>query len=178
MSGSILFNGLKHHRQIIRDFVRDYPPEQLPDLEQALLPIGNSQMDLYTGTLSETAIGEEVIGQLIAMRILNREEYIAYLQPHFYQSVVLSDASHWILRLGERDNQHVHIHPARYSPHTLRVKATTLKTAIAVRIWQKANAEAVAIATLNQIRKTALALSPIRSLEETQSLQKILAVLA
>ncbi|MDJ1470100.1 hypothetical protein QNI19_00265 [Cytophagaceae bacterium DM2B3-1] len=177
MPSRILFNGLKHHAQIIRDFIHTYDAKSMYLLEQQICSIGNSQMDLYTGNLSETTIKEEVITQLTRANLLSEVDFKEFLHPEQFRSVFLSDGSSWILRFGERTGQYIHIHPARYSMHTIRVKATTLKTAIGVLIWQKETISELDIKQLNYLRKDILKLSPIRSLEDVNSVWKVVNML-
>lgn len=177
MSDLILFNGLKHHRQSIQEFIQMYAIRELPLLSQALTAIGNSQMDLYLGNLTETEIFTEVLLQLTRLEALHEEAYRQFLQPHHYQTIDLCDGSRWVLRLGKHRGQYIHIHPGRYSPHTLRVKATTLKTAIAVQIWHKEHPEPLDTVVLNRLRKETLGLSPVRTLSEVQTVTQLIQVL-
>ncbi|MDJ1504511.1 hypothetical protein [Xanthocytophaga agilis] len=178
MSSRILFNGLKHHYQIIQNFINTYDTKSMHLLEQQICSIGNSQMDLYTGNLSETTIKEEVITLLTTANLLSEIDFKEFLHPEQYRSVFLSDGSLWILRFGEKAGQYIHIHPARYSMHTIRVKATTLKTAIGVLVWQKENISEIEIKQLNYLRKDILKMSPIRSLEDANSVWKMVNLLA
>jgi hypothetical protein len=125
------------------------------------------------GELTEAAIYQEVTVYLAELNALAEPAYRQFLLPEQYKTIVLSDTSHWVLRLGEKETLHIHIHPGRYSPHTLRVKAATLKTAIALLIWQKDNPEAPDTVTLNYIRKDVLQLSPVRHLEEMRALSDL-----
>src|SRR5439155_910547 len=42
------------------------------------------------------------------------------------------DESRWVLRLGDEGDRYVHVHPGRWTPATLRVRANVLKTAVMV----------------------------------------------
>lgn len=173
MSVPVLFNSLKHHCHALRLFIRGYDTRRLPELSFSLLTIGGSQMDLYKGELAEAAICQEVIHYLTGLNALSEPAYQQFLLPEQYKTIVLSDTSQWVLRLGEKETLHIHIHPGRYSPHTLRVKATTLKTAIALLIWQKDKPGAPDTATFNYIRKDVLLLSPVRSVEQMRALSDL-----
>ena len=178
MQSFILFSGLKHHRHTLRDFIENPANEQILQLRGKLLAIGNSLMDLYIGELTETEIYEEIIEILSAQNAVPEEKYRQFLHPHHYRTVTLSDTSQWVLRWGEKPNRHIHIHPGRYSPHTLRVKATTLKTAIAALIWRRQFAQALDTPLLNRLRKDILGLSPVRDLSEAYSVAKVMDVLS
>ena len=178
MSVPVLFNSLKHHRHALRLFIRKYDTSRLPELSFSLQTIGGSQMDLYKGELVEAAIYQEVTDYLTGLNALAEPAYRQFLLPEQYKTVVLSDTSQWVLRLGEKETLYIHIHPGRYSPHTLRVKAATLKTAIALLIWQKDNLGAPDTATLNYIRKDVLQLSPVRNMEEMRALPDLTELLS
>ncbi|MBD2770024.1 hypothetical protein IC235_19220 [Hymenobacter sp. BT664] len=178
MSVPVLFNGLKHHCHALRSFIRKYDTSQLTELSLSLLTIGGSQMDLYQGELPEAAICQEVIHYLTELNALSEPAYQQFLLPEQYKTIVLSDTSQWVLRLGEKETKYVHIHPGRFSPYTLRVKAATLKTAIALLIWQKGNSGAVDTATLNYLRKDVLHLSPVRKMEEMRALSDLTKLLS
>jgi hypothetical protein len=68
----------------------------------------------------------------------------------------------------------VHIHPGRYSPQTIRVKATTLKTAILILYFEQvADVEIVNANAINQIRKEYLNEPPIKSLSSASGLGRL-----
>jgi hypothetical protein len=173
---NIQFNGLKHHIRSITGLIAAC---DLPELPQRLKVLGNSQMDLYLGVLEEWEIGREVLQALDALHIHTEEEYRHWLeQHHHYRSITLSDASRWILRLGNGNDKYIHLHPGRYSPATVRVKAAVLKTAIALWIYMK-NGLITEIndLTLNQVRKDVLTLPPVRSLAESHAVLKMLGII-
>jgi hypothetical protein len=138
-------------------------------------------MDLYYGRMSPREIANSV------NEILRKEN--AFLLAHYadwlkrngrdYQLVKLEDRSTWTLRLGESPERYVHIHPGRYSAQTIRVKATTLKTAILVLCFEKIG-EIISLntETINTIRKKYLNEPPLKSLSKASGLQKIIDVLS
>jgi hypothetical protein len=80
----------------------------------------------------------------------------------------------WVLRLGEQAERYIHIHPGRYSPHTVRVKASALKTTIAASVWMKIlNQAKLTVELLNYVRKEILGTSPVKSLEATEGFVKL-----
>jgi hypothetical protein len=177
MQSFILFNGLKHHRHTVRNFVQDYDLDNFPQIATALLPVGHSLMDLYVGELSEIEIYREITENLFSENIVSEAAYRQFLHPHHYRTLTLNDTSQWVLRLGEKNGRYVHIHPGRHSPHTLRVKATTLKTAIAVLVWQRQSAQPLDTPLLNRLRTETLGLSPVRDLSEADSVLRVMGVL-
>ncbi|NML40924.1 hypothetical protein HHL17_27260 [Chitinophaga sp. G-6-1-13] len=147
------------------------------DLPAALQKIGTSQMDMYTGALAPEVIFEEVIGQLTAQNILLPTAFAAWVATRDgYMEVTLSDTSCWILRLSDDAVRYIHLHPGRYSPHSLRIKAAALKTAMA---YKAAAANGLLtgelLVDMNAVRGMA-ALSPVRSLEDAQHILKIISL--
>jgi hypothetical protein len=79
-----------------------------------------------------------------------------------YAVVVLEDDSRWVLRLGDEQGRYIHLHPARWSPATVRVRANVLKTAFLVlahvRIFGGDPRDRTVI---NSVRQKHLRLSPL-----------------
>lgn len=173
---NIQLNALKHHIRAITRLIAGCP---VPELPMRLKVLGNSQMDLYLGGLEETEISLEIVEALRALGIHSETQYRQWLeQHHHYRSITLSDTSVWILRLGKESSKYIHLHPGRYSPATIRVKAAVLKTAIALWIYLKNGLiTAVNDNTLNQVRREVLDLPPVRSLAESRAVLKMLGIL-
>jgi hypothetical protein len=160
---NILFNALKHHRGFI---CRQLQQASIPSLPDLLKTLGNSQMDIYYGALDLPALYNEVI------TLVPTDNYLSWLNGG-YKEITLSDTSRWVLLHGTEPGKYIHLHPARYSPHSLRVKATILKTAIAIivtGITPDLNA-------VNHIRQSVLALSPVKSMEQCEHLWEVLEML-
>lgn len=167
-TNNILFNALKHHRGYINEQIAKATPATLPEL---LKKLGNSQMDIYYGELGMTALMEEVVTHV---PVDNEEEYLAWLGD--YREITLSDSSRWVLLAGNVPGQYIHLHPGRYSPHSMRVKATILKTAIACMVCFPA-VERPDLGQVNEMRGRLLDLSPVRDLEQCQHLWKVMGML-
>jgi hypothetical protein len=164
-SGNILFNALKHHRGFI---CRQLQTATVTSLPAMLKTLGNSQMDIYYGSLDLTSLYNEVITLIPAD---DEASYLVWLNGE-YKEITLSDTSRWILLHGTEPGKYIHLHPARYSPHSLRVKATILKTAMAVIV-----SEVVPdLNAVNDIRRS-LSLSPVKSLEQCEHLLEVLEML-
>lgn len=148
---------------------------QPADLPAALLKIGTSQMDMYTGSLMPETIFTEIGTQLAARDIYTAVAFAARVAAQDgYLDITLSDTSRWILRLSDDPVRYIHLHPGRYSPHTLRIKAAALKTAMAykaVKAWGQLSGEL--LPDINRLREMA-GLSPVRSLEDAQHILKII----
>jgi hypothetical protein len=173
----VLFNCLKHHLGYIREYIfGTAQSKNMELLSSQLLLIGESQMDLYLGELTPGEIALQMIKLLQENGNYVKNQYLNYisLQSTGYQTITINDTSVWVLRLGEQEERYVHIHPGRYSPHTIRVKANTLKTAIALSVWMKVyNHREINLELLNHVRREILAASPVKSLEGTEGFIKL-----
>jgi hypothetical protein len=171
----ILFNPLKHHFSALQQMLVQADPAEITT---RLLSLGGSQMDMYAGPLAPEAIFDEIRAQLKSAGVDTRAAYEAFLAKSVgYAEMVLSDTSVWILRLAEDKAHYIHLHPGRYSPHTFRVKASSLKTALA---YQAARQTGILtnnlLADLNYVRKE-LRLSPLRSTSESGHILEIIGLL-
>jgi hypothetical protein len=173
----VLLNSLKHHLGYIKDFIeRSAAVNNIEEVTRQLLLIGESQMDLYLGDLTPEIIAYQITKQLQEKGAIDKEQYLNFInnQDTSYQIIRLSDNSVWVLRLGEKAERYIHIHPGRYSPHTVRVKAGALKTTIAASVWMKMLNQAVlTLELLNYVRKEILGESPVKSLEATEGFGKL-----
>lgn len=150
-----LFNPLKHHLAYIQRYIIETTPSLL---SENLLKIGGSQMDLYTGRLAIEEICQQIKLQLFADNAFDRVSFQKSLKRG-YQKLTLSDDSKWILRTGNDPDRYIHLHPGRYSPHSIRIKASTLKTVIGcLVIYGKSDIDLLKI---NQVRTEVLGLSPV-----------------
>lgn len=168
----ILFHPLKHHLGYLRHFIHNSTDEAF----YAAIPrVGASQMDLYCGELNLLNIGQEILGQLAARDIGTESDFISFLtQGEGYQNLTISDGSTWTLLRGDDPALYVHIHPARYARHCIRVKAGALKTAI---MMQRQGLTAKSdTAQVNALRKS-IGLSAIKVLEESEGIVRIWGVL-
>jgi len=150
---------------------------EIEGLKVYLLKIGESQMDLYFGDYSFLKISEQILDSLHRNKIFLSKKYRSWLTKggKDYQLIELKDKSIWTLRLGENPERYVHIHPARYSPHTIRVKATTLKTVILVLCCQKIGLiKSIETQTVNQIREIYLDEPPLKSFSSASGLGRLI----
>lgn len=93
-------------------------------------------MDVYSGSLGCEAIGNEVSGFLLENNLLTRKNFILWTgrRPDDYRTIKLTDGSEWVAKYYNH-RRWVHIFPARMSPHSFRIKANTLKSAILYQIF-------------------------------------------
>ncbi|MDI9867930.1 hypothetical protein [Flectobacillus roseus] len=166
----ILFNTLKHHLPSIIDFIANHSV----DSEVNLSKLGDSLMDLYIGRLSLDAIFEETLYFLKEQGITSEEDYRVFLEKHQgYATFQLSDTSKWVFLWGNEPERYVHIHPARYSPFTIRIKSATLKTAVMLKIR---NVQQFDTDSINTARKS-IGLSPIKSMEKATNIIEAMTLL-
>ena len=138
-------------------------------------------MDLYYGSYSPAEISKQIVSSLKRNKICSSEEYKEWLKKDGkdYQLLKLKDKSVWTLRLSEELNRYVHIHPGRYSPSTIRVKATTLKTAIMILCYkQLGEIKSIETEAVNFIRKKHLNEPPIKSFSNASGLGRIINLLS
>jgi hypothetical protein len=168
----ILFHPLKHHQGYLQYFIQHSSEEEF---YSAIPRIGASQMDLYCGELSLHSIGQEILGELAARGIVTESDFISFLsQSDGYQNFSISDGSTWTLLRGDDPERYVHIHPARYAQHCIRVKAGALKTAMLMLrhdLTPTCETEQV-----NALRKS-IGLSPIKHLQVSEGIGRIWEVL-
>jgi hypothetical protein len=122
-------------------------------------------------------ISEQILDYLNQNKIFLFEKYRKWLSKDGkdYQLLTLSDKSVWTFRLGENLERYVHIHPGRYSTHTIRVKATTLKTAILILYCEKIGLiKSIETQTVNQIREIHLDEPPLKSFSSASGLRRLL----
>ncbi len=147
--------------------------EQIPFICQG---IGGSVLDLYTGSLMPNAIAHEVIEILSRKYVITHPEYSIWIDNlgNGYRQISLSDGSSWTLRNGKYPNRYVHIHPSRYSEKTIRVKPSTLKTAITMVILYPQQFTQPTVEQLNFARKLFPNLSPVKGIKSVSSTIRLL----
>ena len=173
-----MFNLWKHHlRFILMELKKINNSIDLNNLGYELLGIGNSVMDLYTGKLSSSEIIAEIRAGLIAENLFEINQYVNWIhgsREHF-KKLILSDGSIWILRTGSDIHKYIHIHPGKYSPNSLRVKSTSLKTAILFNAYRKTvDIHSALIEDINFVRKKYLKEPPVKRLIHGKGLSLIL----
>jgi hypothetical protein len=177
----INFNCWKHHSGFIKKQIESVRAiKELEKLKVYLLKIGESQMDLYLGRFSPADISEQILSALHRIKTFEYEQYRNWLTKDGkdFQLVELKDNSVWTLRLNDDIRRYVHIHPGRYSPNTVRVKATTLKTVILVLCSENiGEIKIIETQTINRIRKKYLDEPPIKSFSTTSGLGRLIDLL-
>jgi len=179
----LTFNCWKHHAGFIKKQIEFYRDEKISVevLQKTLLVIGESQMDLYIGELSPQKICDEIVNKLKLTDVLAFEAYKKWLleKGNEYKLIEISDKSVWTLRLGNQEERYVHIHPARYSPVTIRVKSLTLKTAIAVLIinYEK-SFPLIDTLQINEVRRKILVSPPVKKVSSNSAVVRVINILS
>ncbi len=174
------FNPLKHHLSFIREFIFNRLAEEkaidIKNLVKELKHIGTSVMDVYTGRLSVNEICKEVIGFLDFRKLAGNKVFSDWTGKNFndFRIITLSDTSQWMLKLHNDKSRFVHLFPARLSPHSFRVKANTLKSAILYYIL--IGKDFISADDLNRARAL-LGLSPVKDPDEAEAITEMIEIL-
>ncbi len=176
----ILFNPLKHYLAYIREFAdcrtMTIIDPRLKGLTRELKHIGTCVMDIYTGNLSQETIFKEILEFLEINNLKGMEAYRSWTGTGFddFRIVTLSDTSQWTLKYHNHETKYVHIFPARSSPHSFRVKANTLKSAILyIIIFGK---DYVSDEDLNAARAL-MGLSPVKEVADAEAVTEMIEIL-
>jgi hypothetical protein len=179
----VLLNTWKHHAESLRRRIARTATAgatALAELANELIVVGSDLMDLYTGIFSPAEIAHKVLDSLRPSGHLLPDEYRTWLaEGGGYQVVVFpEDSSRWVLRLGEESGRYIHVHPARWAPQTLRVRANVLKTAVMVLAHIAVHGgDPLDVGLLNRVRQQYLGFSPIGRLKGDQGLRAVIALL-
>jgi hypothetical protein len=176
----VLFNPLKHYLQFIKEFVNtrtmSINDPMLKKLTIELKHIGTCVMDIYTGKLLMETIFTEVIEFLKDNNIREWDIYKKWVGTDIndYRIITLSDGSQWMLKYHDHETRYVHIFPARASPHSFRIKANTLKSAILyIIIFGK---DYVSDDDLNAARAL-MGLSPVKEVADAEAVTEMIEIL-
>lgn len=179
----VLFNTWKHHAGWVRSQIADAAAGGEPELlalADEVIVTGTKLMDFYTGVLTPWVVAERVLDQLRQAGRIDAPAFAEWVaDANGYRVVELpDDGSRWVLRLGDGE-RYVHLHTARYSPHSLRVPGITLKTAIMANTVALTRGSAVAdLEMVNYVRREYLRLPPMAKLTDTGGLGEVMRLLA
>jgi hypothetical protein len=174
-----LFNPMKHHLGFIREYVNLRAEEggsQIADTSRDMKHLGTSVMDVYRGPLSVRNICAESEAWLKLNGISKSEHYAEWIgnKGKGFRIIPLSDGSEWTLKYNYNKFRYIHLFPARNSPHTFRVKANTLKSAIIYNIL--VGKDLVTSDNLNSVRPL-LGLSPVKDPIDTEAILEMIEML-
>lgn len=171
----ISYNSLKHHlNYIIRNIKEIRSEADLEELTVRMKRIGNSTLDLYLGELTINAMEDQICSLLKSKNNFEPLQFRRWIrQNNGYRTIKLSDNSGWTLLPGNKI-KYIHVHPSRYSKHTIRTHGSTLKTVIAVTAWCHLKNLPVIPDHINYVRKTFIDLPPVKSLTKNKGILKVL----
>ena len=178
-----LLNLWKHHAGWIRARIARAVAggsEAVAALPREMAVVGTRLMDLYTGALSPAVIAEFVFADLKTNGRFEFDALSAWLAGQDeYALFELPDGSQWTIRLGPADGRYLHLHPGRWVPHTMRVQANTLRSAVMAHAHARLTGGAPTdLAVVNEARKLYLGLLPVRELTGDGGLGAVIAALA
>lgn len=184
----VIFNCIKHHAGSVAWFIRNYSEDNHrrleydePSLNSILRIIGKSQMDFYIGCLTPEQIANEIIAYLGSKKILDESPYLDWIgsADNLFREARLSDDSIWVLLPGKIAGHHVHIHPGRRSPLTVRVRSETLRTAIAVLCNARQSGDMrISLKMINEARNKLLGLPPVKEYHTERGLGRMIRLLS
>ena len=173
-----IYNPLKHHLGCIRQFITDATDHKQEDkeLEEILSGIGAPMTDIYSGTLSVQELLYTVSTRLLEERAFNLSSYREWLNnAKRYRFLLLPDDSKWIFMEGRDTDRYIHFHPAKYSELTFRVRGSTLRTVIAVKIKGAEQPENwFNVSFVNEIRSSLLGLSPVKRIVRDRGIGRLM----
>ena len=121
-------------------------------------------MDLYHGPFSPREIADKVMAELARGGRATPAAFRAWVDAAAGYRVIEfpEDTSQWVLRAGDEDDRFVHVHPARYSPFTIRVRANVLTTAVMALAYTALHGgDPLSRPVVNAVRRDYLGLAPV-----------------
>lgn len=176
----IRFNALKHHHGYFITRLEQWEKWPWDRVAAEIQELGSNQFDVYTGALNPEEISDETADQLISNGIVTGDMLEKWLGKQGYRTMVLSDGSKWVVRLGEDPLKYIHVHPGRQQKLVQRIKASHLKTAVGLYMEPddaRTATDKEATALINRVRTTLLGLSPVRSASESRRILQTLTFL-
>jgi len=173
-----VFNPLKHHFGYIRRFITEAISLKPDDgeLQEILSGIGAPMTDIYFGDLSVQEILDTTSTMLKERDVISLSSYREWLNNEkMYRFLELPDASKWIFLEGRNEERYIHFHPAKYSELTFRVRGSTLRTVIAVKIKGADQPENwFNVGFVNDIRSSLLGFSPVKRVVKDRGIGRLM----
>lgn len=170
----VTFNPHKHHFGFLKQQIEAWKNLPWTEVEDDLLLIGINLIDLYCGKLPIEEICRQCLQFSEKEGLTSAEKLKNWLGQKEFRKIRLSDNSDWIIKQGLDSDRFLHIHPAKYSPFTVRVRGATLKTVVALYvITGNRNKNQLELQLVNQVRSEKLGLSPIKKLEKGKGISRI-----
>jgi hypothetical protein len=150
-------------REQIRSAIANGPAGLQP-LAKELVVVGSKLMDLYHGPFSPREIANRVLAKLRKTGHDTADLFRTWVKfAGGYQTIEFpEDGSRWVLRMADEADRYVHVHPARYSPFTIRVRANVLTTAVlALAFTAFRGGDPLSRSAVNAVRRDYLGLAPL-----------------
>lgn len=166
LTDCIRFNTLKHHYRYFCSRLEQWKKYPWERVALEIQELGANQFDVYTGALSPDEIAGEISLILTHCGVASKETLAKWLGKKGYHTLELSDGSKWVVRLGEDPVRYIHLHPGRLQKLVQRIKASHLKTAVALYMeadYAGTGTDEEATRRINRVRTARLGLSPVRS---------------
>jgi len=180
-----LLNAHKHHAGFLRERIRQATAASADGLEPLaaeLVVVGTRLMDLYHGPFAPREVADKVLAELRAAERESPEAFRAWVEAaEGYRTIdFMEDASRWVLRLGEVGGRFVHVHPARGSPFTVRVRANVLVTAVMALAFAGIHGgDPLGRKVVNTVRRDYLGLEPLaRDAATSEGIGAVIALLS
>lgn len=176
----LLFNPLKHHLDFIKEFINNNIENGKMagnlSIVKELKHLGGSVMDVYSGALTPYEICGELLSFLKTINLSKKTPFTKWAgkDPKEFKTILLSDGSQWVLKYYDHEQRYVHSFPARFSPHTFRIKANTLKSAILYQIF--IGKDFITEEDLNVARAIA-GLSPVKDVFDAEAITEMIEML-
>lgn len=167
----IQYNPYKHHFRFLLTELAVWQNSNWSVTENAMLTIGNNLFDFYLGYLTPGQVCTASLNFFKTNNISTETDFYNWLDQSEWKKITLHDESEWLIKRGNQAERYIHIHPAKFSQHTIRVRAATLKTVLALCVHKipiQKDME-INLQSVNQQRISFLKLSPIKSLNEEES---------
>jgi hypothetical protein len=173
----ITFNPYKHHLDFLKEKILTWQNQSWAEVEKEMVLIGTNLIDLYCGKLSVDEIGQQCLHFAEKEDLTSAEKLKNWLFPKEFRKIKFSDNSEWVVKQGLDSTRFLHVHPAKHSPLTVRVRGTTLKTVVALRVLTGEKREnRLELQRVNRVRTEKLGLSPVKTLEKGKGIARIWAL--
>jgi hypothetical protein len=176
----LIFNQMKHHLGFIRHYISvNSITESQTNADSVIKEIrhlGGSVMDVYTGSLTPEEICQEITENLKTVKSFERSLFAEWAGKgdKDFKVISISDSSQWTLKYFDHEIRYMHLFPARYSPHSFRIKANSLKSAILYQVF--IGKDLVTENDLNKARWFA-GLSPLKDIVDAEAISEMIEIL-
>lgn len=170
------FNGLKHHLNFTKEYFENKrflfgANSASRDFLDELKTVGTNITDIYIGLMSIRNIFDEISCNLKYNNHYDYSEFIKLFINSDYHKIEISDGSIWIIRMGKKKSEYIHIHPARAGNHTIRFPANTWKTALLCYHFHLNDSEfEFNLGTINYLRTSYLELPPVKRINQESNI--------